>query len=436
MADHVPGHEAAAVTVVGDGKRSVGRKELIGLLAMVMAVTALSIDLMLPAFGEIRTEFGLSPDSTAVARLVTVYLLGLAVSQLPYGVLSDRFGRRPIIFAGLGIYMLAAIASALAPSFGWLLGARFLWGVGAAAPRVMTLSVVRDTHAGEQMAKLMSFIMTVFILVPVFAPSIGALMTAWVSWRGMFGFAAIVVLLVGLWALRLPETLRPENRLTLTWSDIARAGRLVLTTRSTIGYTISFTFLFGVFVSYLASSELIFSDVFGRRDQFPIIFGGLASVMGLGMFVNGTLVERLGLTRVIRVATAAYLMASGALLAIALLNAGTPGFWLFIFGLVLVLTCQALLMPNINSAAMVPMGAIAGTASAIIGTLSLAGGAVIGTVIDRSFDGTITPMSIGFVVCGLGAWVFTRVAMRGIGPSSTPVPAASTESRSDRAPRI
>jgi DHA1 family bicyclomycin/chloramphenicol resistance-like MFS transporter len=396
--------------VISDGTRSIGRREFIGLLAMMMAVTALSIDLMLPAFSDIRAEFGLGPDSTAVAGLVTSYLIGLAVAQVFHGVLADRFGRRPIIYTGLAIYIVGAALSALAPTLGWLLVARFLWGIGAAAPRVITLSVVRDTYEGEQMARVMSFIMAVFILVPVFAPTVGAALTDWISWRGMFWFTVVAAVVVWLWALRLPETLRPENRLNLTWKDLGGAARTVFTTRSTMSYTIALTFLFGAFVSYLGTSELIFSAVFDRGDQFPLIFGALASVMGVGMLVNGRLVGRFGLQRLISTVTGVYLVVTFALALLAVVTGGVPPFPLFALILVLVFACHALLIPNINSAAMTPMGAIAGTASAVIGTLSLAGGAVIGAVIDRLFDGTVTPISIAFLLCGIGGWLFTRRA--------------------------
>jgi DHA1 family bicyclomycin/chloramphenicol resistance-like MFS transporter len=395
---------------ISDGAHSIGRREFIGLLAVMMAVVALSVDLMLPAFGDIRAEFGLASDSNALAGLITFYLLGLALAQVVYGVLSDRYGRRPIIYAGLAIYIAGGAASALAPTLGWLLVARFLWGVGAAAPRVITLSVVRDTHQGDQMAKVMSFIMAIFILVPVFAPTLGALITDWLTWRGMFGFTVVAAVAVWLWALRLPETLRPENRRSRGWAQVVRAGQTVVTTRSTMAYTVALTFMFGVFASYLATSELIFSDVFGRGKQFPVIFGAVASVMGVGMLINGRLVERFGLVRLIRSVTIAYLAVTAGLVVLAIATGGTPNFWIFAAGLMMAFVCHALLIPNINSAAMTPMGAVAGTASAVTGTLSLTGGALIGAVIDRSFDGTVTPLSIGFLVCGMGAWVFTRLA--------------------------
>jgi DHA1 family bicyclomycin/chloramphenicol resistance-like MFS transporter len=397
---------------ITDGVRSVGRREFIGLLAMMMAIIALSVDLMLPAFGDIRAEFGLAPDSNELAGLITVYLLGLAVAQVVYGVLSDRYGRRPIIYTGLAIYIAGAAASALAPTLGWLLVGRFVWGIGSAAPRVITLSVVRDTHEGDQMAKVMSFIMAIFILVPVFAPTLGALLTAWLSWRGMFGFTVLAAIAVWLWALRLPETLHPANRRSRGWSQVVIAGRTVLSTRSTMAYTAALTFMFGVFASYLATSELIFSDVFGRGDQFPVIFGVLASVMGVGMLANGRLVERLGLVRLIRSVTIAYLVVTSGLVGLAIVSEGVPNFYVFSAGLMMAFACHALLIPNLNSAAMTPMGAVAGTASAVTGTLSLAGGALIGAVIDRAFNGTVTPLSVAFLVGGVGAWVFTRLAER------------------------
>jgi len=402
--------ETYPTTAISDGVRTIGRREFIGLLAMMMAIIALSVDLMLPAFGDIRADFGLTPDSNALAGLITVFLLGLALAQVVYGVLSDRYGRRPIIYTGLAIYIVGAAASALAPTLGWLLVARFLWGLGAAAPRVVTLSVVRDTYQGDQMAKVMSFIMAIFILVPVFAPTLGALLTGWFTWRGMFGFTVIAAIAVWVWAVRLPETLHPEDRRSRGWSQVVQAGRKVLTTRSTMTYTLALTFMFGVFVSYLATSELIFSEVFGRGDQFPLIFGVLASVMGVGMLLNAPLVERFGLVRLIRAVTIGYLAVTTGLVILAVGSGGVPNFWVYAAGLMMAFACHALLIPNINSAAMTPMGAVAGTASAVTGTLSLAGGALIGVVIDRSFDGTVTPLSVAFLVGGVGAWVFTRLA--------------------------
>lgn len=385
-------------------------RELTALLALAMSVTALGVDIILPAFADIRSDFGLAADSTAAAGLITAYLLGLSITQVFYGVLSDRFGRKPILYFGLSLYIAGALAAAFAPSLGWLLVARLVWGAGAASPRILTLSILRDTYAGARMAKAMSFVMALFILVPVVAPSLGALLTEWISWRGAVAFSLIVALIVGLWSVRLPETLRPENRLDLTFSDVGRAGRLVLTNRFTMGYMLAFTALFGGFASYLASSELIISDVFGLGDQFPIIFGALAIVMGVSVLVNGNLVERVGLQKLLGVVMLGYVAAAGGLALTAVVTEGVPPFWLFALLLAGVLAMHALLIPNMNTAAMIPMASVAGTASAIIGTASTALGALVGAFIDRAYDGTVTPLSVSFLILGIIAWALTRWA--------------------------
>jgi DHA1 family bicyclomycin/chloramphenicol resistance-like MFS transporter len=389
-------------------------REVIALLAMVMAIVALAVDIILPAFADIRSDFGLAADSTAAAGLITTFLLGLALSQIFYGLLADRFGRKPILYTGIAVYIAGALASTFAPDLGWLLAARFVWGAGAAAPRILTLSVLRDIYSGEKMARAMSFVMAIFILVPVVAPSLGAVLTDWITWRGAVGSTVLVALVVGIWTLRLPETLRAENRLDLTWSDVARAGRIVLTNRVTVGYMFAFTALFGSFASYLASSELIFSDVFGLGDEFPVIFGALAVVMGVAVLVNSRLVERVGLQRLIRLVMIGYLIAAVALNVLSFATDGTPPFWLFAAGLAVVFCMHALLIPNMNSAAMIPMASVAGTASAIIGTVATAGGALLGAVIDRAYDGTVTPLSVGFLVLGIVAWLLCRSAEVGL----------------------
>lgn len=389
-------------------------RELTALLAMIMSVVALAVDIMLPAFADIRSDFDLAPDSTAAAGIITTFLLGLAITQVFYGLLADRYGRKPILYAGIAIYIVGAVASALAPGLGWLLAARFVWGAGAASPRVLTLSILRDTYSGERMARAMSFVMALFILVPVVAPSIGAALTDLVTWRGAVGFTVIVALGVGFWSLRLPETLRPENRLNLTLSDVTRAGRLVLTNRVTMGYTFAFTALFGTFASYLASSELIFSDVFGLGDEFPLIFGGLAVGMGVAVLINGNLVERVGLQRLMRIIMVGYVSAAAGVALLSIATGGRPPFWLFVVLLAVLLSMHALLIPNLNTAAMIPMASVAGTASAVIGTIATAVGALIGAVIDQAFEGTVTPLSLSFLALGFVAWGLSRWAAGGL----------------------
>jgi len=383
-------------------------------MATTMGLTALSIDLMLPAFDDIRADFGLAPDSTETAAIITVFFLGLAVAQLAYGPLADRFGRKPVLYAGLAIFILGAIGAAVAGSLGGVLAFRFVWGIGSAGPRVIALSVVRDIYEGDRMAKAMSFIAAVFIFVPVVAPSVGALLLEVGNWRLLFWVCALLAGAVGVWLLRLPETLDPAHRIQrLDVRSIARAARIVVTNRQAVGYTLGMSFVFGAFVSYLASSELVWEDVYHRGGQFPLIFGALALVIGVAILVNGMIVDRIGSRRIFHGSLFIYMATAGIALSVALLGGGAPNFWLFVVLLGLPLASHGLLIPNANSLAMAPLGEVAGTASAMIGAFSILGGALLGSVIDRAFNGTVTPMITGFFVASVAAFVVVLVTERG-----------------------
>lgn len=419
-ARHDPGHR-------------LGRIEFTAFLAMSMALAALGIDLMLPAFGAIREDLGLPAGSTATGGLVTAYFLGLAIGQIVYGPLADRFGRRPTLLIGYAVYGVGALASTLAPSLSILLVARFVWGLGAAGPRVVALAVIRDSFEGERMALAMSFVMAVFILVPVISPTIGAGIAALTHWRWIFGLSVVAVVGMSIWALRLPETLAVEHRIELRLGRLARAARYVVTERRTVGYTLALTALYAGFTSYLASAELVFGETLGQAARFPLLFGALAAVMGVGMLANARLVGRLGLRRLAHGVLVIYLLAAVGLVATALATAGRPPLWLFMAGMGAMLAAHAVLIPNFNTIAMQPMAPVAGTAAAIIGSVQIAGGSLLGALLDRAFDGTITPLALGFLGYGLLAAVLVVWAERGalFGPPSpaavaTPSPVTTT----------
>jgi DHA1 family bicyclomycin/chloramphenicol resistance-like MFS transporter len=391
----------------------LGRTELVALLALTMALGALGIDLMLPAFDEIRSAFDMAADSTRVAGIVTTYMLGLALGTLVYGPLSDRVGRRPALYLGFLLYGLGALGAALAPSLSMILVARFLWGFGAAGPRTMVLSIIRDSYDGDELAKRMSTVFAVFILVPVLAPALGAGIVAVAPWRWVFWACVVYVGAIALWATRLPESLDPADRIESRPADIVHAVRTVLGNRQTIGYMLALTVSFGAFVSYLASSELILSDVFDRAELFPLFFGVLASVMGVAMLSNGRIVDRFGVRPTVRRSLIAYVAAAGVLTAVAIVTDGAPPLWLFVLLLAVVLTMHALLIPNANALAMDPMGSVAGTAASVIGFISTGGGAALGAIIDRAFNGTVTPLAIGFLLSAVAALALATWAEAG-----------------------
>ena len=393
--------------------RRLSRRHFTSLLSMMMALTALAIDLMLPAFDQIREHFGLSPDSTRVAPIVTVFFIGMALAQFFYGPLADRFGRKPILYLGFAIYAVGAAGALIAPSLEFLLLSRFIWGVGAAGPRVISVSVVRDYYSGDQMSRAMSYIMVVFIMVPVFAPTIGAGLISIFPWQSVFAFCLVFVAVVAIWSAKaLPETLAPEDRRPIDRHAIWVSTREVLTNRVTIGYTAAMTAIFSVFTSYLASSERIYGDFYDKADEFPFIFGGMALVMGAANLVNAQLVERVGTRRLAHITVIGYVAAGGVMLSIAIATDGLS-FWAFVISLALVMVFHALLVPNFNSIAMYPMGHIAGTASAVIGTISLALGSLFGSLIDRTYQDSAMPLIVALVGFGLLALAAVLWAERG-----------------------
>ena len=386
----------------------LSRFEFIAMVSMLMAVTALATDMMLPAFGVMREHFGVAADSNALAPVVTFFFLGFAVGQLLLGPMSDAFGRKPLVYGGLAIYIVAAIAATFATTLPFLFAVRFLGGVGAAGVRVAAIPIVRDAYVGQQMAKVMSFIMAVFILVPVVAPTVGAIVLALGTWETIFWSIALFGFVAGLWSLRMPETLAPDRRIPLSYRDLSHSFSVVVTNRFTMGLTLGRSLLFGFFASYLASSQLIIDDVFDLDAWFPLIFAAWASVLGIALLLNTRLLDRFPLRSILRWVLNVYVVFSLGFFATALATGGTPPFWLFFVSLIPLVACHALIIPNLTSASMIPMGAVAGTATAVVGALAPLLGAIIGAGIDLQYDGTILPLATASAVLSVLAYGFYR----------------------------
>ncbi|MBT5754693.1 MAG: multidrug effflux MFS transporter [Acidimicrobiaceae bacterium] len=392
----VPGEQTSSAN-------GLGPRELLVMISAIMALMAIAIDMVLPAFDDIRETFGLAADSTQISQVITVFFLGLAIAQLVWGPLADRFGRKPILYAGTAIYVAGAVGSALSPSLNWLLAFRFVWGVGAAGSRVVATAIIRDSFEGTRMAKAMSQIMAVFVMAPVFAPSIGAGLIIVFSWRSIFWFCVICAGIIVVWSMRLPETLTEANRRPLEFRSITAGFGTVLRNPITSGYTFATLFLQGVFSAYLGSSERLIGEIFGRPDQFPLIFGAIAILFAVGAVINGQVVGIFGMKRLIHVMSGAVLVMSVALVAISVTADGTPNFWIFMPMLGVMLAMFMFLMPNLNTAALEPMGDLAGTASSLTGAGRIAGGALLGAVVDSQVTNTTTPFAVAIVLFAIGA---------------------------------
>lgn len=383
------------------------------MLAMTMAVAALAVDMVLPAFAAIREDFGLPADSTTPAQIITAFLLGMASAQAAYGPLADRFGRKPVLYAGFTIYAIGAAGVAVAPTIPLVLASRFVWGVGAAAARVVAQAVIRDRFEGDEMARALSYVMTVFLLVPVVAPLLGAVLVAVGPWQTTAWAAVVFVAILAVWIRRLPETLTVEARVPLTFTRIRASGKEIASTRLTAGTTMGLTVLFGAFTSYLASSELIIGQVYGRPEAFPVIFGVVAAAMGTGSIANARIVTRFGTGAVLRAASWVFVGVAGVLLVFTLATEGKPPLVPMLIVLTACLTLYMLIIPNANTLALLPLPHIAGTAAAVIGTVNLMGGAILGALVDRQFDDTFTPLPAALLIYGVIALVLFEWALAG-----------------------
>ena len=394
-----------------DPRTDMGFRQFVGLIAAMMAVNAMAVDSMLPALPQIAHSFDLAAGNQQ-QFIVTAYLLGFGVSQIIYGPISDRFGRKGPLIVGLSIYVAFSIVAASSQSIGMLLAARVMQGVGSAATRVLAVSIVRDCYAGSQMARVMSLAFIVFLAVPIFAPSIGQIIMLVMPWRGIFGALALFGAVVLTWVvLRLPETLQPEDRLPIEPRRIYEAFRVTLTSRSAIGYMLAMTFMMGGLFGFISSAQQIFGDVFHKPQFFTLIFAGIAGFMALSSLVNARIVGRLGTRPVSHFALVGYIVAT--LLHLVVVVAGFETIWSFTIFQAAMMFFFGLVVSNFGSLAMEPLGHVAGTASSVQGFVTTAGGALLGFYIGQHFNGTTLPLVLGFAICGLASLALVIYAERG-----------------------
>lgn len=375
-----------------------GFGEFVVMMAALMASNALAIDAMLPALPAIGDSLAVSEDNRR-QLVITVYLLGFGASQLFYGPLSDRFGRKGLLAAALVAYALFGLIAGLASSFDILLLSRALQGVAAGATRVLVVSIVRDRYSGSAMARVMSLTMIVFMIVPVLAPAFGQGVLALSSWRHIFIGLGVYGALLALWiGLRLPETLAMELRRPLSVRDIAEAARETLSIRQSIGNTLALTMLMGALFAFIGSIQQIVFDVFNRPETIALVFALIAGPMALSSYANSRLVVRLGARSILLVALTAFTGASLIHFIVAL--SWGESLWLFVLMQALTMIFFGLIGANAGALAMEPLGHIAGTASSLQGVITTVGGASIGLAIGQQFDGTTLPFLLGFTLSG------------------------------------
>ena len=387
----------------------MGFREFVALVAAMMAVVGLAIDTMLPALPAIGSSLGVA-DENQRQLIVTIFLLGFGGGQIIYGPISDRIGRKPLLLGGAAAYAVTSFLAAVAPSFAMLLAARLVQGIAVAAVRVVTVSAVRDCYGGRQMARVMSLAFMVFIAVPVLAPSIGQLLMLFLPWRGLFGALALYALVLFAWiGLRLPETLHPEYRRPIDPRSVAAAIGRSLGSRQAAGYMLAQTALSGALYGFINSVEQIFADDFHRPTLMPLVFAGIAGMMGIASLINSRIIERLGTRRVSHSALLGFVVIE--LVHVAIAATGYETIITFSACQGLAMFCFGLSMSNFGAMAMEPLADVAGTAASVQGFVTVVVGSLIGYAIGQSFDGTTVPMTLGFAlsgVCALGLILITE----------------------------
>ena len=379
-------------------------------MAAMMSCQALAVDAMLPALPTIASALGVT-DANRMQWVVTAYLTGLGLGQLAWGVVSDRFGRRPVLLLGLTLYVAAALLSGFAHNFEELLAWRAIHGA-AAASVVVGRSMIRDLYEGRQMARVMSLTFIVFMLVPMLAPSIGQLILAVGTWRQLFIVFGVFAAAIGLWVLlRLPESLHPEYRITLTVGHVTRAASRVLGERSSLWYTLASTLIFGSILAYVGMVQQIFAVAFQRPTLMPGMFALCAAAMAVGSYGNARIVGRYGMRRVSQ--TALLLFIACAALHSLVAAIGIEHLWTFVLLQSLSMMCMGFAVGNFGAMALEAMGDIAGVAASVQGSISTMGGAVVGAAIGYFFNGSTLPLTLGTLLCGLLSLLCVLVAERG-----------------------
>ena len=432
-------------------RRRPGPKETVALLAGLMALNAFAIDAMIPALPEIGSELGVGAENDR-QLVVVAYFLGFGVGQIFWGPLADRFGRKPILAAGVALYAAFALLCGIAKSFELLIAGRVAMGASAAVTRVLVMAMVRDLFEGEAMARVMSLVFMVFMLVPVLAPNLGQLILLFAPWRAIFVVLAIyatlslvfmvfmlvpmlapnvgqAILLVADWRaiflvlagygafmwlwsfVKLPETLHPEYRRPLKATEIWQATKVAATDRLSIGYTMALTAVFAGLTGYIASIQQIIFDVFESGPLIGLIFAAIAAPMAVASWGNSRVVGRIGLRRTGHGGLIAFVVV--ATLHALIAEVMVEPLWLFVVMMELTFVAFAFTTSNFGTLAMTNMAPIAGTASSFQGVTGTIGGAMLGFFIGRAFDGTQLPFLIGLSVCGLVALALVLWTERG-----------------------
>jgi MFS transporter, DHA1 family, multidrug resistance protein len=397
-------------------RKALSERELMWMMALLMALNAFGIDAILPALDALAADLGVSGNDRQF--VIGVYLLTAGIGALAPGALADRFGRRPILLGSIAVYIVLSIASAMAPTYDALIAVRAAQGFFAAGIVALPPAIIRDRVGGDKMAKMMSLIFVIFLMVPAVAPTIGEGILQLGNWRAIFGFMAVLGVAVGAWVhFRLPESLSEQNRQPIHLGTIAANMTRALSTPSVAGYVLGSALVFGALFGFINSSQQLITQTFGAGDIFPMVFAICAGSMAFASWSNARIVERFGARRVSHTALFAFIVVS----AVQVMFAFQPdeSLWQFVPLMAINMALLGFIGSNFGAIAMNPFFAIAGAASSAHGFVRMTMAALLGGAIGYAFDGTARPLALALLASGLACLVLVLWSEKGklFGPS-------------------
>jgi len=381
-------------------KKEQSQLEFVALMAALMSIAALALDALLPALDIIGNAVGVT-NPAHNQLLITLFFLGLGTGPLLFGPISDSIGRKPVVYMGFGLFIFASLLCVYSQSLELMITGRILQGVSLSAPRTISIAMIRDKYSGDYMARVMSFVTVVFILVPILAPAMGKWILDFYGWEAIFHVQVLFGILVSIWFWRRqPETLIPRKRTSFRGSVFVSGYRELLNYRQTMFFTVIWGFITGSFLVYLSTAQQIFQEQYALKESFPYIFAALAITIGTATLLNGTLVLRYGMLRLVTVSMAAYVLTSVVYI-ILFASSGNPSFGILLIFFALQFFALGFIFGNLRALAMEPVGHIAGIGAAITGFIATIMGVAISTYIGQFVIDSVLPMFIGFLVCGL-----------------------------------
>ncbi|MCZ8134760.1 MAG: multidrug effflux MFS transporter [Porphyrobacter sp.] len=397
-------------------RKALGETELLWMMAMLMALNAFGIDAILPALDALAADLSVSGNDRQF--VIGVYLLTGGIGSLVPGALADRFGRRPILLGAVAVYIVLSILSALAPSYDALIAVRAAQGFFAAGIVALPPAIIRDRVGGDKMARMMSIIFVIFLMVPAVAPTIGEAILQVGNWRAIFGFMAVLGVAMAAWVfIRLPESLTPDNVQPILPRTIAANMTRALSTPSVAGYVIGSALVFGALFGFINSSQQLITQTFGAGDIFPMVFAICAGSMALASWSNSRIVERFGARRVSHTALFAFIIVSAAQVMFAFQP--EESLWQFVPLMAINMALLGFIGSNFGAIAMNPFFAIAGAASSAHGFVRMTTAALLGGAIGYAYDGTARPLALALLASGLVCLVLVLLSEKGklFGPS-------------------